>query len=136
MTDPKKDPHPHLPGGTGTGPAGGEPVKPTTPARDPAAEAAALAAFEADEKGLAEKDLPAERRAPPTADDSQSRRLDTEEPTVRAKPMPGAPKIESGTKMAPLGTATAAPPVVVFDKVTKTYGTGSSAFTAIKDVTF
>ena len=40
MTDANKDPsHPpaHLPGGTGTGPAGGEPVQPTTPARDPAA---------------------------------------------------------------------------------------------------
>src|SRR5437763_15890471 len=62
MTDPKKDPHPHLPGGTGTGPAGGEPVRPTTPARDPAAEAAALAAFEDREQRLAEVDLPQQER--------------------------------------------------------------------------
>jgi len=129
VSEAKKDPHPHLPGGTGTGPAGGEPVKPTTPARDPAAEADALAQFEADEKQLAEKDVP------PVAERSRPR-ADETEPTVRAKPTPSAPKIEAGTKASPLGTATAAPPVVVFDKVTKTYGDGPGAFTAIKDVSF
>ena len=45
-----------LPPGTGTGPAGGAAVKPTPPARDPAAEAAALAEFEAEQKELATKD--------------------------------------------------------------------------------
>jgi NitT/TauT family transport system ATP-binding protein len=38
--------------------------------------------------------------------------------------------------MAPLGKPVEAPPVVKFDKVTKTYGTGPDAFTAIKDVSF
>jgi NitT/TauT family transport system ATP-binding protein len=123
----KDRPHPHLPGGTGTGPAGGEPVKPSTPARDPAAEAAALAEFEAEQKALAEQDVP-----PP---EEKRARADETEPTVRAKLTPPAPKIEGGAKMTPLGTATAAP-VVVFDKVTKTYGHGANAFTAIKDVSF
>src|SRR5262249_47825640 len=59
------------------------------------------------------------------------------EPTARATPSPTKPpKIEGGTKLTPLGPATSAPPVVVFDKVTKRYGTGANAFTAIKDVTF
>jgi NitT/TauT family transport system ATP-binding protein len=98
-----KDPHPHLPGGTGTGPAGGAPVAPTTPARDPAAEAAALAALEADD---------------------------------RAVPEPVAPRVSGGVKMEPLGKPLSKPPVVAFDKVTKTYGTGPGAFTAIKDVSF
>src|SRR5512146_401091 len=67
MTDTKHDPHPHLPGGTGTGPAGGEPIKPTTPARDPAAEAAALAALEAEDHRLAEVDLPPPATEAPAA---------------------------------------------------------------------
>ena len=107
MTDTKSDPpaHPpgHLPGGTGTGPAGGEPIKPTTPARDPAAEAAALAAFEAQEERLAEVDLPPAASAATAAT----------EPRIELAP--GA----SG-KMVPLGPALPNPPVVVFDKVTKT----------------
>ena len=90
--------------GTGTGPAGGGSVAPTPPARDPAAEAAALAAFEAEEKELA------------TRDD-------------------GATVSASEPKMKPLGPELAVP-VVTFDKVTKKYGTGKGAFTAIKDVTF
>jgi ABC-type nitrate/sulfonate/bicarbonate transport system ATPase subunit len=116
MSDPKhpQPPHPHLPGGTGTGPAGGQPVAPTTPARDPAAEAAALAAFEAQEQRLAEVDLPA----------------------PAAVPEPVAPVVSGGTRMAPLGPALTKPPVVAFDKVTKTYGSGRGAFTAIKDVSF
>jgi ABC-type nitrate/sulfonate/bicarbonate transport system ATPase subunit len=128
MTDTKQDPpaHPHppghLPGGTGTGPAGGEPIKPTTPARDPAAEAAALAAFETEEKRLAEVDLPREPAEAPGAPPAEP----------RIEPMqPGA----SG-RMRPLGEPLANPSVVVFDKVTKTYGHGPGAFTAIRDVSF
>jgi ABC-type nitrate/sulfonate/bicarbonate transport system ATPase subunit len=98
------------PPGTGTGPAGGGDIKPTPPARDPAAEAAALAAFEAEEQELAERDLP---------------------------PAPDAPVKVTGGDVAMKPLAPALPvPVVQFDKVTKTYGKGSSAFTAIKDVTF
>ncbi len=133
MSDAKKDPHPHLPGGTGTGPAGGAPVKPATPARDPAAEAAALAAFEDRERRLSEVDLPQEPAAAAPA-------------TERSEPRPGAsqdavpsavtPQVSGGTKMAPLGKPLPKPPVVAFDKVTKTYGQGSGAFTAIKDVSF
>jgi NitT/TauT family transport system ATP-binding protein len=128
MTDGKKDPHPHLPGGTGTGPAGGAPLTPTTPARDPAAEAAALAAFEDHERRVAEVDLPPAPAAAPGVE--------------RSEPPPGTsnqavpPQISGGTKMAPLGKPLPRPPVVAFDKVTKTYGRGSGAFTAIKDVSF
>jgi NitT/TauT family transport system ATP-binding protein len=118
MTDANKDPHPHLPGGTGTGPAGGAPVAPTTPARDPAAEAAALAAFEDREERIAEKDLPVQAA------------------TATAAPEPVAVQVSGGTRMAPLGEALTKPPVVAFDHVTKTYGTGPGAFTAIKDVSF
>ena len=46
------------PGGTGTGPAGGTPSSPTPPARDPAAEAAALAMFEQEEQRQAPLDEP------------------------------------------------------------------------------
>jgi NitT/TauT family transport system ATP-binding protein len=116
MTEHQKDPHPHLPGGTGTGPAGGEPVRPQTPARDPAAEAAALAALEDQEKRLAEVDLPEARSD--------------------AAPRAASPRISGGTRMAPLGKPLAKAPVVAFDKVTKIYGRGSGAFTAIKDVSF
>jgi NitT/TauT family transport system ATP-binding protein len=118
MSEPKSDPHPHLPGGTGTGPAGGAAIAPTTPARDPAAEAAALAALEAEGERLAEVDLPTSAAA------------------ASAVPAPVAPQISGGTKMAPLGKPLTKPPVVAFDRVTKTYGTGKDAFTAIKDVSF
>src|SRR5215468_10794726 len=134
MTDAKHDPpsHPHppghLPGGTGTGPAGGEPIKPTTPARDPAAEAAALAAFEAEEKRLAEVDLPrpAEPAAPPPAEAPVGPPAD---PRIEMQP-------SASGRMKPLGEPLTNPPVVVFDKVTKTYGHGPGAFTAIRDVSF
>jgi ABC-type nitrate/sulfonate/bicarbonate transport system ATPase subunit len=136
MTESKRDPHPHLPGGTGTGPAGGEPIHPTTPARDPAAEAAALAAFEAQEQRLAEVDLPPAPAAPaataPSGEAGERVATATVEPAV---PQPVAPQISGGTKMA-LGKPLTKPPVVAFDKVTKTYGTGSGAFTAIKNVSF
>src|SRR5438132_1586857 len=111
MTTEKKDPHPHLPGGTGTGVAGGAPVKPTTPARDPAAEAAALAAFEQAEDRAKEQDLPAEKPAP------KAKREPEPEPEPRkAKPEPEQPepRVEGGAKMEPLGKPVEAPPVVVF----------------------
>jgi ABC-type nitrate/sulfonate/bicarbonate transport system ATPase subunit len=135
MTDAKKDPHPHLPGGTGTGPAGGAPIQPTTPARDPAAEAAALAAFEADERRLAELDLPAPAHpAAPVAEPAPGPPDAAPRP---ADPQRG-PQISGGsrTAMEPLGPPLTKPPVVAFDKVTKTYGTGPGAFTAIRDVSF
>jgi ABC-type nitrate/sulfonate/bicarbonate transport system ATPase subunit len=132
--DPKKPP-----GGTGSGPAGGGAVKETPAARDPAAEAAALAAFESEEQALADKD----QLAPDTLAKAAK-----EVPTARDKsphaphapiatPAP-APKITGGAhpKMTDLGDALEKPPVVAFHNVTKTYGTGPDAFTAIKDVSF
>ena len=100
--DPKQPP-----GGVGTGPAGGVAKPPTTPARDPAAEAAALAALEAEDKPS----------------------------KVSAIPEPAVPRVEvsPARPVAPLGAPLAKAPVVQFDKVTKTYKGG---FTAIKDVTF
>jgi NitT/TauT family transport system ATP-binding protein len=139
MTDTKKDPHPHLPGGTGTGPAGGEPIKPTTPARDPAAEAAALAALEDQENRLAEVDLPPRPAGPAEPEARPAATIDAKpaaEPAAGAVPSAVKPQISGGTKMAPLGKPLAKPPVVAFDKVTKTYGHGPGAFTAIKDVSF
>ena len=126
--------HPKTPPGvTGTGPAGGAAPKPTTPARDPAAEAAALAMFENDEKRGDERD---ERDEPPGKSDENMAK-------AAAKPAPPgpAPKVQVVTggepgKMADLGKALKKPPVVAFNKVTKTYGKGSDAFTAIKDVSF
>jgi NitT/TauT family transport system ATP-binding protein len=138
MTTEKKDPHPHLPGGTGTGPAGGEPIKPTTPARDPAAEAAALAAFEDQERRLAEVDRPRAGAAPPSPA-REAAAPEAAAPEARrdgrppAAPAAGAPRVSGDVARAPLGHALAKPPVVVFDKVSKTYAGG---FTAIKDVSF
>jgi ABC-type nitrate/sulfonate/bicarbonate transport system ATPase subunit len=130
MTDAKKDAqkdvHPHLPGGTGTGPAGGASVTPTTPARDPAAEAAALAAFEDQEHRLAEVDLP--RPAPPAPGEARA--------DAGGLPAPAAAHVSGGLRMEPLGPPLTKPPVVAFDKVTKTYGRGPGAFTAIRDVSF
>jgi len=119
------------PGATNTGPAGGAAPKPTTPARDPAAEAAALAMFEDDEKRGTERDEP-----PGKSDENMAK--------AAAKPLPPgpAPKIApvvtggAPAKMADLGKPLKKPPVVAFNKVTKTYGKGANAFTAIKDVTF
>ena len=150
MSDVKK---PDAPGGTGSGPAGGGQVKETPPARDPAAEAAALAAFEAEESGLAKKDVaPAKPtpEPPATADAKAEAAIDAalaakRKPEAKAKPAtsvdPGEaqPVVTGGepaAKLEKLGTPLPKPPVVQFDKVTKTYGSGSSAFTAIKDVSF
>jgi NitT/TauT family transport system ATP-binding protein len=120
MSDDEKKPLSTNPPGTGTGPAGGAPVKQTTPARDPAAEAAALAAMEAELLGE-----PPRPTAPPVV---------AEAPRVEAKPAAAAPpKVTGGGPISKeLDKPTAKPPVVQFDKVTKTYG----KFTAIKDVTF
>ena len=151
------DGKPHDPPGTGTGVAGGEPVKPSLPARDPAAEAAALAAFEAEEKKLAELDEPPGKAAaemakvkvapppeplpevksdakPETKIDAKPEAKIDAKPDVKSdgKPAAIAPQVSGGTKMADLGKATEKPPVVEFDKVTKSYGD----FTAIKDVSF
>ena len=158
------DNKPHDPPGTGTGPAGGAAVKPSLPARDPKAEADALAAFEADEKALAEKDepkgksdtemakvasKPEPKGVPAKADATHEpkpeakpdgkveakpeAKSDTKpEAKSDAKPEAIAPTVSGGTKMAPLGPPTKKPPVVSFDKVTKSYG----KFTAIKDVSF
>ena len=146
MTDEKK---PADPGGTGSGPAGGGTVKPTPPARDPAAEAAALAAFEADEAALGAQDAPIRPADPPATPDAKAEaaleaalaakrqpKADAAAPPVEAKP--AAPVVTGGAPvtMTELGPALAKPPVVTFDKVTKVYGSGSSAFTAIKDVSF
>ncbi len=144
-TDGKNDgndaPKPHLPGGTGTGPAGGAPVPQTTPARDPAAEAAALAAFEDQEPRGASADLPrepapAEAEAPKAKPDAKPAAKAAGHPSPSSSLAPSPPSISGGTKMEPLGKPLAKPPVVSFDKVTKTYGTGDNAFTAIKDVSF
>jgi ABC-type nitrate/sulfonate/bicarbonate transport system ATPase subunit len=132
-SDPHRRPqHPHLPGGTGTGPAGGAPITPTTPARDPAAEAAALAAFEDHESRVAEVDLPVRRVTEADTGEPEAA------PAARPDAVPRAvkPQVSGGTRLAPLGEPLAKPPVVAFDKVTKTYGSGSGAFTAIKDVSF
>jgi ABC-type nitrate/sulfonate/bicarbonate transport system ATPase subunit len=135
MSDPKSPP------GTGTGPAGGEPVTPTPPARDPAAEAAALAAFEAEEAALASRGtvnvaqveaLPkAAKQDPAVVSEALAAR-----PTAGPQAPPTATISGGEPRMADLGKPLTKPPVVAFDKVTKTYGTGPTAFTAIKDVTF
>jgi ABC-type nitrate/sulfonate/bicarbonate transport system ATPase subunit len=117
-----KHPHETPPGGTGTGPAGGGVVAPTPTTVDPKAAADALAEFEREEKLQEERDI-----AP--------------KPAATAKPAatvtggePASPATSG--KMAALGDPTPAPPVVVFDKVTKRYGDGADSFTAIKDVSF
>jgi NitT/TauT family transport system ATP-binding protein len=152
------DPKHPLPPGTGTGPAGGAAVTPTPPARDPAAEAEALAAFEAEEKALAERGDAAEAHKTPGAPPAPApRTVEAPRPAPKAKadadagapapaPAPKAkadasaaaagPSVTGGEKMADLGKPLEKPPVVAFHKVTKTYGEGRGAFTAIKDVTF
>jgi ABC-type glutathione transport system ATPase component len=133
----------HPPGGTGTGPAGGIPLKPTAPSRDPAAEAAALAAFEVEEKQLAEQDEPAGRAeqnmARAAAKDAAAIPTNPPAPTRPVPPTkPAAPVVTGASSplLTELGKPLVKPPVVMFDKVTKVYGTGRDAFTAIKDVSF
>jgi ABC-type nitrate/sulfonate/bicarbonate transport system ATPase subunit len=91
-----------------------EAAKPKEAPRDPAAEAAALAAFEAD---IAAEEARAKAPIPPAKADEA--------------PPASTPVVSGGMK--PLAPAPAdKPPVVEFDRVTKRYGN----FTAIKDVTF
>jgi NitT/TauT family transport system ATP-binding protein len=127
-----RDPTPPLPPGTGTGPAGGAAVTPTPAARKPAAAAEALAAFEAEETALAERDE-AEVHKPPGAPRAPAPRT-VEAP--RPEPAAAASAVTGGAPMADLGKPLVKPPVVAFEKVTKVYGEGPGAFTAIKDVTF
>jgi NitT/TauT family transport system ATP-binding protein len=140
------DPKHPLPPGTGTGPAGGAAVAPTPPARDPAAEAEALAAFEAEEKALAERGLAEPHETPGAPKPPAPRTVEAPRPAPEAKVQAkaeakpeakaAAPAVTGGAKMAELKQPLPTPPVVAFDKVTKTYGEGRGAFTAIKDVTF
>ena len=146
-----------MPGGSGTGPAGGgAPEKgPPSPlveavdgvglshagsaagggrgSIDPKAAADALAAFEAEEARLAERDLPAEQAAVVAAATKSPLKPGELETVANAIPKPMPPSVSGGVKVAPLGKPTPNPHVVVFDKVTKTYPGG---FTAIKDVSF
>ncbi len=126
--DDEKKPLTTNPPGTGTGPAGGAPVKQTPPARDPMAEAAALAAMEAELLGSdAQPTPPLRPKAQPATEAKQA-------PAKPADVHPASPRVSGGE--APiskeLGKPLEKPPVVQFDKVTKRYG----KFTAIKDVTF
>jgi NitT/TauT family transport system ATP-binding protein len=122
--DDDKKPLSTNPPGTGTGPAGGAPVKQTPPARDPLAEAAALAAMEAELLGTDAVPTPSIRpKAQPAA----------EAPAKPADVKPAEAKISGGAPVSKeLGKPLVKPPVVQFEKVTKRYGN----FTAIKDVTF
>ena len=135
MSDDKKPLSTHPPA-TGTGPAGGAPVKQTPPARDPAAEAAALAALEAELLGGDAQPTPPSRPAkaaePAPAVPKAEAKPGAADVDARAATRP-APTVTGGAPISKeLGKPTAKPPVVQFDKVTKTYGN----FTAIKDVTF
>ncbi len=125
-----------MPGGTGTGPAGGGAPEKGTPApvaEDPVAAAAALAAFEADEAKLAERDLPAETAAVVAAAAKAPLKPAELEAVANAIPKPMPASVSGGVKVEPLGKPTPNPKVVVFDNVTKTYPGG---FTAIKNVSF
>jgi ABC-type nitrate/sulfonate/bicarbonate transport system ATPase subunit len=124
-----KHPHEAPPGGTGTGPAGGGVVAPIPAAAvDPKAAADALAEFEREEKAKEEQDVPPSK---PAAEVKPDGKPATAKTVTSDEPAPSA-----SAKMAALGDPTAAPPVVVFDKVTKRYGDGAGSFTAIKDVSF
>lgn len=133
--DPKQPP-----GGTGTGPAGGVARSPTPSARNPAAEAAALAELEAEESALSSKDkLEADTLAKAVKEAPSAGGKLTDVAVARsATPEPAA--TVSATKMAASAGTTreplAKPPVVQFDSVTKTYTTGGHSFTAIRDVSF
>ena len=141
---------PKNPPGTGTGPAGGAPVTPATPAtaaatpakppRDLAAEQAALAAMEAEllgdeaPKAPAAKQAVAEELKPPPGPPQTP----VDKPAaVAPKAVTASPPVTGGEPAAKLltpelGKPLEKPPVVAFNKVTKSYGN----FTAIKDVTF
>ena len=132
--DDDKKPLPAGSAGTGTGPAGGSSVKQTPPARDPLAEAAALAAMEAELLGTDAVPTPSIR---PKAQPAEAKAADAKpaEAKTEAKTdaKPAEVRVTGGAPISKeLGKPLAKPPVVQFDKVTKRYGN----FTAIKDVTF
>ncbi|MEZ4363339.1 MAG: ABC transporter ATP-binding protein [Kofleriaceae bacterium] len=105
----------------GAAPAAASPPAPV----DPRAAAEALAAFEAEQASPSE----------PAAAAPQSEPAATAPPQAAAKP-PERPSIGGGTPIVKPLAPGAPVPVVSFEKVTKRYGDGPGAFTAIKDVTF
>ncbi len=134
MSDDKKPITTHPPG-TGTGPAGGAPVHQTPPARDPAAEAAALAALENELLGGDEVATAPAKPKPKNVETKAEAPVAAKAPVETAPK--AAPKVTGGAPLSSeLGKPTVKPPVVQFEGVTKTYGDGASAFTAIKNVTF
>lgn len=124
--------------GSSTGPAGGGGIKHTPPARDPAAEAAALAAFEAMESEAAPKDLPVKAPVSEPAARSPQPAARDEAPAGEARVQITSTKRERPSSVSgeELGAPLEKPPVVEFRNVTKVYGSGSDAFTAIKNVNF
>jgi len=130
-TDPPATPPAHKPAPAG---ASSEPI-------DPVAAEAALRELER-ELAAAEKPAPAPVLTPPPARPIAPRTAGA--PTPGGRPvMPAKPTdarvlarvAGTGPGLRPLQPSTLKP-VVVFDKVTKTYGKGKHAFTAIKDVSF
>jgi NitT/TauT family transport system ATP-binding protein len=125
------DPKHPIPPGTGTGPAGGAAVAPTLPARNPAAEAEALAALEAEEKALAERGEAEPHKTPGAPRAPAPRTVEAPRPAPEEQPA-----VTGGATRDDLRKPLEKPPVVAFEKVTKIYGEGPGAFTAIRDVTF
>jgi NitT/TauT family transport system ATP-binding protein len=121
MSEDDKKPLSTHPPGSGTGPAGGAPVKQTPVARDPQAEAAALAALEAELLGGDVKVAP------------QPAAAKLPEPAAKPVEAPRAPAVTGGAPISKeLGKPIVKAPVVQFENVTKSYGD----FTAIKNVSF
>ncbi len=121
------------------GPGGTDPpatplTRPTQPAREPVDPVAAEAALAALERELAgEPPLPAPVARAPAAPPAAAKASPAQPaPAATASARPAGEHITGGEpRMKPLSPA-APVPVVVFDKVTKSYG----KFTAIKDVSF
>ena len=112
-----------------TGPAHPTPV--ATAAIDPVAAEAALRALER-EFSAADNARPVASSVPPTGSATPPAPV----PPAKATSDRRAAQVTGGAPvLAPLAPATPTP-IVVFDRVTKTYGTGKGAFTAIKDVSF
>jgi NitT/TauT family transport system ATP-binding protein len=99
------------------------------PPRDPKAEADALAAFEAEERA-------AEAGLPPPAAPSEEPKAAAPRPAAGDAGLGAGPSIGGGAPLKKPLAPEAAVPVVSFKGVTKRYGEGAGAFTAIKDVTF
>jgi NitT/TauT family transport system ATP-binding protein len=100
---------------------------------------------------LAEPELPPTKPSKPKAMPADAKPADAKPADAKpaaanadakpadAKAKAKAPSITGGASAgqpADLGKPLEKPPVVAFDKVTKSYGSGRGAFTAIKDVTF